>query len=108
MLKILQSIKDLQKRYYSLETCHNLFENKTILCKPMVTDIRIRTMMSGKSIYAARAAYYCAKALINPDVIDNTTKTNHQPLTKSLVSLSVDDTKGVVQHKTTLIKHGLL
>jgi hypothetical protein len=67
----------------------------------------VRSMMSGTSLHAARAAYHCAAVLVNTEMVDQITSLNYKPFVKPLIALSVDHQKGVPQHKTSLIKHAL-
>jgi hypothetical protein len=84
----------------------NANTTRTTLCTiPRLTHIVKRGMLSSKSVQVARAAYYCLNSLTNPQVMDKTSKNSQTTLAESLVDLSLDHTKGVVQHKTTILKH---
>jgi len=82
-----------------------IFTGFTICVKPIFLTNNKRTMLNGKTLYITRAAYHCLKALINPNVMDETTTSNNKPLGQSIVDLAMDPQKGTPQHKTTLFKH---
>lgn len=70
-----------------------------------LNKIPLRTMMSGRSFYVARAAYHSLSALTNDNVMDHTNKNNQNKIIESLVDLSLDHSQGVIQHKSSFIRH---
>lgn len=61
-------------------------------------------MMSASCISSARAAYHLLKILSN-STVDCLTKDNSKPLTAELVTYIIDNTQGIMPHKSVLVKH---
>lgn len=64
-----------------------------------------RSMMSGKSVYAARAAYHCLSAITNQNVMDNTFKSDYNAFIDSAITLSLNHATGTIQHKSAFMRH---
>jgi hypothetical protein len=86
----------------------NTFNNsiqKKFLTITFQNHIFYRSMMSGRSFQVARAAYNCFLALSNPNTLDKIKKDDSSPLVKEAVLVSLDNNRGVLQHKTAFFKH---
>jgi hypothetical protein len=48
---------------------------------------------------------YVAKVFSNSDLVHNHKKQNPRPLIREIVNVALDDTAGIIQHKTAFVKH---
>ena len=81
---------------------NKVYKTKTCLTKKIkFNNIHRRGMLSGKSIFVARAAYHCMSVLTNNDTLNQVTKNNPNPFIKEMVAFSLDGKRGIPQHKNT-------
>lgn len=91
------------KFYKSYESFSRVYT--CLFHKNLVNKVCMRTMISSKSFYAIRALFNTAMMLSNTEMVDKINRQNTKPFVESAVDLVLDHDKGVLQHKTAILKH---
>lgn len=97
----------LLKRISNNVNCYFTQNRVTTIRVVRIYYVSKRTMILGSCSYGARAAYHLMKVLTTHSVLNDITKDNSKPLTDGLIDYTLDNTQGIMPHKSVLLKHTL-